>query len=142
MLFIGIDDNEHRNQGNARADALVLATYQKDAHSVKLISIPRDSYVYVPKLARNTKIAHAHAFGGVLETVETEAKALSCEVAMVFLDERVSPQAIEFFESQGYERQEQDELFSVWREVSLEFLQENMFMMVKKLREKRIMRPL
>lgn len=80
VLFIGIDDNEHRNQGNARADALVLATYQKDAHSVKLISIPRDSYVYVPKLARNTKIAHAHAFGGVLETVETVEELLDIPI--------------------------------------------------------------
>ena len=51
-------------------------------------------------------------------------------------------EAVQFFESRGYERQEQSDLFSVWREVSQEFLGENMFMMVKKLREKRIMRPL
>jgi GNAT superfamily N-acetyltransferase len=94
-----------------------------------------DFYVYPPQF-------YPQVGAPLLETVETEAKALSCEVAMVFLDERVTPQAIQFFESQGYERQEQDELFSVWREVSQEFLQENMFMMVKKLREKRIMRPL
>jgi GNAT superfamily N-acetyltransferase len=94
-----------------------------------------DFYVYPPQF-------YPQIGGPLLETVETEAKALSCEVAIAFLDERVTPQAVQFFESQGYERQEQRELFSVWREVSQEFLEENMFMMVKKLREKRIMRPL
>jgi hypothetical protein len=94
-----------------------------------------DFYVYPPQF-------YPQIGGPLLETVETEAKALSCEVAIAFLDERVTPQAVQFFESQGYERQEQSELFSVWREVSQEFLGENMFMMVKKLREKRIMRPL
>jgi GNAT superfamily N-acetyltransferase len=94
-----------------------------------------DFYVYPPQF-------YPQVGGPLLETVETEAKALACEVAIVFLDERVSSQAVQFFESQGYEKQEHDELFSVWREVAQEFLRENMFMMVKKLREKRIMRPL
>jgi ribosomal protein S18 acetylase RimI-like enzyme len=94
-----------------------------------------DFYVYPPQY-------YPQVGGPLLETVETEAKALSCEVAIVFLNEQVPDQAIEFFRSRGYEQQGVDELYSVWREVAQEFLTETTMMMVKKLREKRIMRPL
>ena len=57
MLFIGIDDSEHRNQqGNSRSDALILATFNKDQKSIKMLSIPRDSYVYIPAKGISTKI--------------------------------------------------------------------------------------
>ncbi|WP_067841007.1 LCP family protein [Amphibacillus sediminis] len=72
VLFIGVDENEHRgNQGSARSDALVLATLNKDDNSVKLLSIPRDSYVYIPEVGYMDKITHAHAFGGALATIES-----------------------------------------------------------------------
>ena len=94
-----------------------------------------DFYVYPPQY-------YPQVGGPLLDTVETEAKALSCEVALVFLDERIAPQAIQFFESQGYERQSLDDIYPVWREAAQEFLTETTIMMIKKLREKRIMRPL
>lgn len=71
VLFIGVDDSEHRGQSNPRADALIIATYNKAANTVKLTSLPRDSYVHIPKIGRESKLAHAHAFGGVHGTVET-----------------------------------------------------------------------
>jgi len=80
--------------------------------------------------------------GPLLETIETESRALSCEVAIAFLDNRIAPEAIDFFQSHGYERQGGEELYPVWREVAQDFLTENRFMMVKKLREQRVMRPL
>ena len=56
---------------------------------------------------------------------------------------RVCPQeAIEFFASQGYERHELENLIKVWREVASEFMTEDRSLMLKKLREKRIMQPL
>ena len=94
-----------------------------------------DFYVYPPQY-------YPQVGEPLLETIEGEAKALSCEVALVFLDKRVAPEAFSFFESHGYERQELDQLFPIWREVAEEFMNENRVMMVKKLREKRIMRPL
>lgn len=73
ILFIGVDESEKRNQGdsNSRSDALLVATLNNKEKSVKLVSIPRDSYVYVPSRERNDKITHAHAFGGVPGTIET-----------------------------------------------------------------------
>ena len=73
ILFIGVDESEKRNQGdsNSRSDALLVATLNNKDKSVKLLSIPRDSYVYIPKRERKDKINHAHAFGGVPSTIET-----------------------------------------------------------------------
>ncbi|WP_096272586.1 LCP family protein [Paucisalibacillus globulus] len=72
ILIIGIDDSEDRNfNEQSRSDALMLATFNRDKNSVKLLSIPRDSYVYVPELGYNTKINHAHFYGGPKATIET-----------------------------------------------------------------------
>src|SRR5690554_1199382 len=50
ILIIGVDESDKRsNLGAYRSDALILATLNKDDHSVKLLSIPRDSYVYIPE---------------------------------------------------------------------------------------------
>jgi GNAT superfamily N-acetyltransferase len=78
----------------------------------------------------------------LLETIEAEASALSCEVAIAFLEEQIAPEAIAFFEAQGYQRREPDALYRIWREVAQEYLTDGRFMMVKQLRRDRIMRPL
>ncbi|WP_232697359.1 LCP family protein [Brevibacillus daliensis] len=74
VLFIGVDQSENRKDqyGKAvRSDALMLATFNKQKQTIKLVSIPRDSYVYIPVEGKKDKITHAHAFGGVDGTVET-----------------------------------------------------------------------
>ncbi|RWZ55045.1 LytR family transcriptional regulator [Halobacillus fulvus] len=70
VLFIGVDGSEVR-EGSTRSDALVLASFNDDDKSVKMVSIPRDSYTYIPEIGYEDKITHAHAFGGVDATVET-----------------------------------------------------------------------
>ncbi|WP_404356212.1 LCP family protein [Cytobacillus firmus] len=72
ILFIGVDDSNVRNfDSGSRSDALMLATFNEKRKSVKLLSIPRDSYVYIPELGYEDKITHAHANGGVVSTIET-----------------------------------------------------------------------
>lgn len=73
VLFIGVDDSETRGQGadRSRSDALMLATLNNKTKTMKLLSIPRDSYVYIPYSRSNDKINHAHAKGGTLATIET-----------------------------------------------------------------------
>ncbi|MFJ5623503.1 LCP family protein [Peribacillus loiseleuriae] len=81
ILFIGVDDSEKRDyKESARSDALILATFNKKEKSIKLVSIPRDSYVYVPKKDRYTKITHAHAYGGPQVTVDTVEHLLDIPV--------------------------------------------------------------
>lgn len=72
ILFMGVDDSDVRNYQDAtRTDALILATFNEKEKSVKMLSIPRDSYVYIPEIDRYDKINHAHVYGGVKSTVET-----------------------------------------------------------------------
>lgn len=72
ILFIGVDDSEERQQGdsNSRSDALLFATLNTEKKSIKLVSIPRDSYTYIPEVGYKDKITHAHAFGGTKATIE------------------------------------------------------------------------
>ncbi|MED3906335.1 LCP family protein [Geobacillus thermodenitrificans] len=72
VLFIGIDDSKTRNfQSDTRSDALILAAFNADTQSVKMVSIPRDSYVYIPCEDAYDKITHAHAYGGTKCTIES-----------------------------------------------------------------------
>ena len=82
ILFIGVDESDLRNQSdsNSRSDALIVATLNNKDKSVKLVSIPRDSYVYVPDRGRNDKITHAHAFGGTRGTIDTVEGALDIPI--------------------------------------------------------------
>ncbi|WP_138419945.1 LCP family protein [Aquibacillus sediminis] len=81
ILFIGVDDSEKRNNSeHALSDALILATLNKEDHSVKMVSIPRDSYVYVPEVGYKTKITHAHSYGGSNATMETVEELLDVPV--------------------------------------------------------------
>ncbi|ASK62168.1 transcriptional regulator [Virgibacillus phasianinus] len=81
ILIIGVDQSDTRNnKGNARSDTLMLATLNIEDKSVKLVSIPRDSYVYIPEVGYKTKINHAHAYGGPDATIETVENLLEIPV--------------------------------------------------------------
>lgn len=83
VLIMGIDENEKRKErydDPVRTDALILASLNKDDKSVKLLSIPRDSYVHIPALGYEDKINHAHAFGGTYGTIETVENLLDIPV--------------------------------------------------------------
>ena len=81
ILVMGIDSSEKRSgDGDARTDSLMLATLNKEKKSVKLLSIPRDSYTYIPDVGYSTKINHAHAFGGTKGTIETVENLLDVPV--------------------------------------------------------------
>lgn len=81
LLIIGVDDSSKRGfSTSSRSDALMLATFNKDEKSIKLLSIPRDSYVHIPKLGYQDKITHAHANGGPITTIETVEELLDLPI--------------------------------------------------------------
>ncbi len=81
ILFIGVDESETRGTNiNGRSDALMIATFNKNAKSVKLLSIPRDAYVYIPEVGYKDKITHAHANGGPKTTIETVEELLDIPI--------------------------------------------------------------
>ncbi|KGR76720.1 LCP family protein [Ureibacillus manganicus] len=80
ILFIGVDDSDERQDSRPRSDALILATLNNNDRTIKMLSIPRDSYVYIPYVQYKDKINHAHAFGGTLASVETVEQLLDIPV--------------------------------------------------------------
>lgn len=81
ILIMGVDTSDKRiNDGNPRTDVLMVATLNKEDKSVKLLSIPRDSYVHIPKVDRKTRINHAHAYGGPKATIETVENLLEIPI--------------------------------------------------------------
>lgn len=82
ILFIGVDNSEVRDQGerNTRTDALMVATLNNKDKSVKLLSIPRDSYVYIPEAGYEDKITHAYGHGGTRVTIETVEELLEIPI--------------------------------------------------------------
>ncbi|KKB35934.1 LCP family protein [Bacillus thermotolerans] len=81
ILFIGLDESEVREKKDlSRSDALMLVTLNVEEKSIKLLSIPRDSYAYVPAMGYKTKINHAHAYGGPPATIEAVEELMEVPV--------------------------------------------------------------
>jgi polyisoprenyl-teichoic acid--peptidoglycan teichoic acid transferase len=80
VLFAGLDESEARGTPALRTDAIMLATFNQKQKSVKLLSIPRDTYVYIPSKGREDKINHAYGKGGITSTMETIEELLDIPV--------------------------------------------------------------
>lgn len=77
ILFLGVDDRS--GNLNGLTDAIILATFNVKEGSVKMVSIPRDSYVEIPGRGYD-KINHAHSYGGLKLSIETVENLLEIPV--------------------------------------------------------------
>ena len=102
--------------------------------ATNFVACLRDFYVYPPVQRRRVGTP-------LLRRVEKEAKALSCEVALLLVDSGSSWRAIKFYRELGYERKDVGEMIKVWREVAEEHKSPDDIVLTKKLREKRVMLP-
>ncbi len=93
-----------------------------------------DFYVY--PLAQRQRMGEP-----LLHHVEDEAKALSCEVALLLVDGRSTWRANKFYREMGYQRVKPQDLAKAWREVAEEHRSPDQMVFLKKLRERRIMAP-
>ncbi|PYZ96283.1 transcriptional regulator [Alteribacter lacisalsi] len=78
VLFLGIDSRDSNLRG--LSDAMVLATFNPNEGTVKMLNIPRDSRVEIVGRGTQDKINHAHAFGGVDMTIDTVENFLQVPV--------------------------------------------------------------
>ncbi|MBU9713518.1 LCP family protein [Evansella tamaricis] len=69
ILFVGLDTRDGDLSG--RTDAMILATFNPEEGSIKMLNIPRDSMVEIVGHGTVDKINHAHAFGGIDMTMDT-----------------------------------------------------------------------
>ncbi|GIJ29252.1 transcriptional regulator [Micromonospora qiuiae] len=79
IMILGSDTRDPDNTSGSRTDTIILAHLPKDRSSAQLISIPRDTWVSVPKSregrgGRDAKINAAYAWGGVPLMVQTVEK--------------------------------------------------------------------
>ncbi|ADU31877.1 LCP family protein [Evansella cellulosilytica] len=78
VLFLGLDSRDGDLRG--RTDAMVLATFNPEDKSIKILNIPRDSRVEIVGRPGLDKINHAHAFGGLDMTIDTVENLLDIPV--------------------------------------------------------------
>ena len=70
VLMLGVDE---RKGDRGRSDSIIVLTVNPNNHSVKMLSIPRDTRTEIVGKGKEDKINHAYAFGGVpmaMDTVE------------------------------------------------------------------------
>ena len=67
ILFLGIDRTEERDEsiGIFRSDTIMIARIDVAKNSIKILSIPRDTYAYIPLIDKKDKINHAYAYGSL-----------------------------------------------------------------------------
>lgn len=62
FLLLGVDS---RGEEESRSDAILVARYEPDDHSMKIVSLMRDSYVKIPDYPfEYSKLNHAYYLGG------------------------------------------------------------------------------
>ncbi|SCG72081.1 transcriptional attenuator, LytR family [Micromonospora echinaurantiaca] len=92
IMILGSDSRDPENSSGSRSDTIIVAHLPKDRSSAQLISIPRDTWVHVPKSkdgqhgGRDAKINAAYAWGGVplmVQAVEKFTGVRVDHVAMV-----------------------------------------------------------
>jgi len=76
-LLLGVDRREDNESG--RSDTIMLAFLDEKTKTVKVLSIPRDTYAYV-RGHGNTKINHAFSYGGPALIKESVADLLDLPV--------------------------------------------------------------
>lgn len=92
FLLLGSDSRDPDNTGGSRSDTIIILHLNKDQSAAQLISIPRDTWVHIPKSANgqhgntDSKINAAYAWGGVplvVQTVESYTGVRLDHVALV-----------------------------------------------------------
>lgn len=76
LLLMGVD---RRDSESGRADTIIVAFVDMNSKKMSLLSIPRDTYVNIPGHGE-TKINHAHAYGGPELMAETVSEFLGVPV--------------------------------------------------------------
>lgn len=59
---------------------MILSTLSPQKHQIRLLSIPRDTISYIPKVGYYDKITHAHAYGGPIAAMDSVEATLNVPV--------------------------------------------------------------
>lgn len=59
---------------------MILSTFNSDKEQIRMLSIPRDTISYIPKVGYYDKITHAHAYGGPTASMDSVEATLNVPV--------------------------------------------------------------
>lgn len=59
---------------------MILSTFNQKNHQIRMLSIPRDTISYIPKVGYYDKITHAHAYGGPLAAMDSVEATMNVPV--------------------------------------------------------------
>ncbi|TWT04983.1 LytR family transcriptional regulator [Planomicrobium sp. CPCC 101079] len=77
FLLLGVDERE---DDRGRSDTMIVLTLNPKEHSIKMVSIPRDTYTEIVGYGIQDKINHAYAFGGVMMSMESVENLLDIPI--------------------------------------------------------------
>ena len=80
ILLMGVDQ---RANETGRSDSMMLFTLNPQKKSMKITSIPRDSYTEIVGKGKKDKINHAYAFGGIDMSVKTVEISLMYQLIII-----------------------------------------------------------
>lgn len=78
ILLLGLDTRSNDFLG--RSDSMIVLKLSRSTGEMKLVSIPRDSYVNIAGKDVHDKITHAYAFGGKETSKETVEELFGIEI--------------------------------------------------------------
>ena len=64
MVVMLLGSDKRSSDEMSRSDTLMIAYVNLDEDQIRLLSIPRDTYITIPTTGEETKINHAYAYGG------------------------------------------------------------------------------
>jgi LCP family protein required for cell wall assembly len=79
ILLMGIEDYSSGGE-NGRTDSLIVATLNPDLGTMKMLSIPRDTLVYIDEEGTEDKINHAFVYGGKDGTIDAVEELLDIPI--------------------------------------------------------------
>lgn len=81
VLIMGSDAYANQPTKGSRSDGLIVVKVTPLLAKIKMVSIPRDSYVEIPcEGGKTDKITHSHAYGGVECTKKTVENLLDTKI--------------------------------------------------------------
>ena len=70
VAIFGVDSRDDSYDKGNRSDCIIIASINKYTNKIKLLSLYRDTYVFIPEHGY-TKLNHAYAYGGPKLAIET-----------------------------------------------------------------------
>ena len=82
IALLGIDSRADDYGLGNRSDCMIIASINQETNAVKLISVYRDTYVYVTEngTKRLDKITHAYSYGGAQNTLKSLNAAMDLNI--------------------------------------------------------------